>query len=265
MENQDHNRINSIKARPTTAISLNSSEAQSSYDALAEIRDDYSRAKERLKRYNKFIDNHKPVTILIPLLLIFVALLVLAANSSTSGNSSPIISIIALVAIGLFLAAFFILAFVCGWRESSKAKIENRLKELREEVAQYHRATALGEKNISRDELGLFQESLAKKQNETTKESGGLIVLGWIAIIVRIFTAWGAISTLSIIASIAALIISIVLVVSKNPTNKSNGKVILIIWIVIVSIVFIVAFNKAQQAQQAQQTQVQPSYYNSYQ
>jgi len=167
MDKQDHNRINSIKARPTTAISLNSGEAQSSYDALAEIRDDYRRAKEQLKRYNKFIDNHKPVTILIPLLLSLVALL--PAASGTSGDLSLEIGM------ALFVAGL-ILVFVCGWRGSSKAKIEHKIKELREEAAQYHRATALGEKNISRDELGLFQNDFVySKGEEVSEESIGAI------------------------------------------------------------------------------------------
>src|ERR1019366_7652127 len=124
MDKQDHNRINSIKARPTTAISLYSGEAQPSYDALAEIRDDYRRAKEQLNRYNKFIDRHKPVTILIPLLLSFVALL--PATSGTSGDHSLTTGI----ALALF-GAGLILACVCGWRGSSKAKIEHKMKQLK--------------------------------------------------------------------------------------------------------------------------------------
>jgi hypothetical protein len=167
MDKQDHNRINSIKARPTTAISLNSGEAQPSYDALAEIRDDYRRAKEQLKRYNKFIDNHKPVTVLIPLLLSCVAMS--AANSGTSGDLG--------LKIGMALfVADLILICVCGWRGSSKAKIEHKMNELREEAAQYRRATALGEKNISRDELGLFQNDLVySKGEEVSEESIGAI------------------------------------------------------------------------------------------
>jgi uncharacterized membrane protein len=257
MDKQDHNRIDSIKARPTTANSLNSGDAQPSDDALAEIRDDYRRAKEQLKRYNKFIDKHELATVLIPLLLSLVGFIALLATSGRS-RLSPIIVIIIFVAIGLFPTAF-ILALICRSRTSSKAKIEHRLKDLGEEAAQYRRATALGEKNISRDELGLFQESLAKQQNETTEQSEGLILLGGIAIILQFFRSLGAIS---ILASIAALIISIILVASKNPVNKRYGKYILVIWIVVNSISFIHAYNNAHQAQQ---TQEQPSYYNNYQ
>jgi len=171
MDKQNHNRINSIKARPTTDISLKSGEVQPSDDALEEIRDDYRRAKERLKRYNKFIDQHKFATVLIPLLLSLVGFIALLATSSGRSQLSPIIVIIVFVAIGLIPTAF-ILALVCGWRGSSKSKIEHKLKELREEAAQYHRAAALGEKNISRDELGLLQSDfLYSKGEEVSEES----------------------------------------------------------------------------------------------
>lgn len=266
MDKQDHNRINSIKAKPTTATSPKSGVAQPSDDILVEIRDDYRKAKKQLKRYNKFIDKHPQATISILLLLSLVVILTATAVLANGGSGSVLgIEIAAVVSLGLLVGSI-ILAFVSYGRNSSVGKIEHKMKELREEAAQYHRVVALGlgEKNISRDELGLFQESskeesLATQQNETTKESGGLIALGWIAFIVQFFRFWGAIS---IIASIVALIISIILVASQNPTNKRNGKVILVIWIVIVSIVFIVAYNNAQQAQQ---TQVQPSYYSNYQ
>jgi uncharacterized membrane protein len=256
MDKQDHNRVNSIKVGSTTAISPKSGVAQPSDDILVEIRDDYREAKKQLKRYNKFIDKHPLATISILLLLSLVVLPTVAYFQLMNNG------IMAYVSLGLIVVCL-ILAFVCGGRISSANKIVHKMKEFREEAAQYQRAAALGlgEKNISRDELGLFQESLKEdsfvtQQNETTKESGGLILLGWIAIILRFFTSWGAISDISIIASIAALIISIILVASRNPTNKRNGKVILVIWIVIVSIVFIVAFNNAQQAQQqTQQTQ----------
>ena len=195
MDKQDHNRINSIKARPTTAISLNSGEAQPSDDALEEIRDDYRRAKEQLKRYNKFIDQHKFATVLIPLLLSLVGFIALHATSSGRSRLSPIIVIIVFVAIGLIPTAF-ILALVCVWRGSSKSKIEHKMKELREEAAQYHRAAALGEKNISRDELGLLQ-NLYSKGEEVSEESIGAIsnkpkapTWPWVLIIVIIIGGW---------------------------------------------------------------------------
>ncbi|HUD07533.1 MAG TPA: hypothetical protein VMQ52_00415 [Candidatus Saccharimonadales bacterium] len=197
MDKQDHNRIKSIKARPTTTISLNSGEAQPSDDALEEIRDDYRRAKEQLKRYNKFIDQHKFATVLIPLLLSLAGFIALLATSSGRSRLSLIIVIIVVVAIGLIPTAF-ILALVCGWRGSSKAKIEHRLKVLREEAAQYRRATALGEKNISRDELGLLQNDFAYfKGEEVSEESIGAIsnktkapTWPWVLIIVIIIGAW---------------------------------------------------------------------------
>lgn len=259
MDRQDHKRI---KTRPTTAISHSPGVIRPPDDILAAIRNDYREAGKQLKRYNKFIDRHPQLILSTPFLSLLVLVVATLALTSTSGASNVVSILIFSVPTVLFLVSI-VLGFVHYGRNSSANKIERKMKELAEEATQYRHVVALGlsENNISREELGLFreslkEESLAMQQNEEkTKESGGLILLGWIALIVRFFTSWGAISAISIIASIAALIISIFLLASYNPTNKSNGKAILIIWTVITSILFIVAFNNAQQAQQTQNTQ----------
>ncbi len=257
MDKRDHNHTNSIKARPTKAVSPNSGVVQPSDDILAAIRDDYREAGKRLKYYNKFIDRHPKLILSTPFLSLLVLLMVVIVVVTTSVNG--VVSILIFCVPILLFFVSIILGFVHYGRNSSANKIERKMKELVEEAAQYRRVVALGlsEKNISREELGLFQESLATQQNEEiTKESTGLIALSWIAFIMQFFRFWGAIS---IIASIVALIISIILVASQDPVNKRSGKALLIIWIVVNSISFIVAYNNAQQ------TQVQPSYYSNYQ
>lgn len=252
-----NNHANDVKTRPHDSNKTPPSDD----DILADIRDEYREAKKQLRSYNKFIDRYTQSISIIPILLSFVGIMV-SAIMLNSGNKGIGIFITCL-SLGLFVASL-VLITICSTRRSSVIKIENKMKDLKQEAISYQRAIRLGinKDSMLRDELGLFQESAhgtpLKQEDDISKRSSGTTFLGWLAIMVWII---GIIATsnngsasimVPVIAAITTLIISIILMTSSNPVNKSNGRAILIVFLIIAGINFTVTLNNAQKAQQNQ-------------
>lgn len=255
MDKKANNHTNSAQTRPHNSNKTSPSDD----DILADIRDEYREAKEQLHSYNKFIDRHTQSISIIPILLSFVGIVV-GAIILDSGNESIGIFTTCLSLV-LFVASL-VLITICSTRRSSVVKIENRMKDLRQEAVSYQHAIRLGidKDGMSRGELGLFQESGPRpsydQDDDTSKQSAGITVLGALAVVVWIISAIavssGGTVIVPAIAAIITLITSIILMTSSKRADKHNGRTLLILFLIIAGINFTVTLNNAQKAQQNQ-------------
>ena len=257
MDKKANNHTNGTKTRPHDSNKTSPSDD----DILADIRDEYREARKQLKSYNKFIDRYTHSISIIPILLSLVG--IVASLIMLDGNNKGVGIFTACLSLGLCVASL-ILITICSARRSSVVKIENKMKDLRQEAVSYQRAIRLGidKDNMSRNELGLFQESgpgSSHDQDDGTSQSAGITVFGTLAVVVWIVSAIAVSNGGSVIvpaiAGIITLIISIILMTSSKRADKHNGRALLILFLIIAGINFTVTLNNAQKAQQAQNTQ----------
>lgn len=269
----DHSR--KIKTPHSTTDTSQPTTKPPSDDILTEIRNDYHQTNKRLKKYNRFIDRSPATMDIITAILVLAVLIGFPFGASLMENKSAI-GIMLFSISGIILVALITLSVVRATRKASVREINAKLKSLEKEVASYQYVTKHGliEQGMSRDELGLFQDSLyehdekgsSSGRHSDSGQSTGLTALGYIAILFWMIGGLAGanspiMATIALISCIVSLIVAIALMASSNRGNKTSGGTMITFWIILLIISLFVIHGRIQSAEQQQQIYNTPSYH----
>lgn len=156
-------------------------------DTLLEIRHEYKAKKKQLEKYDTFIDRHQGLVVFVPLLLVLIGMIAIAALTKgatveQAGNDIAV-KIVGVLSLALLIVAI-VMAFITGSRKSAKNKIAEQLEALIEEAAVFQKH-ARDHENISRDELNLWRD-IERGTGGGHSNKGGWVMIIVVIVIVAV-------------------------------------------------------------------------------
>ena len=149
----------------------------SNTSVLLEIRQEYRDTKKQLEQYDRFIDRHRIVTLLI---ILVIGIVIVRAAISFEVLVQPAIIVFFIVIAAAIIAL--------SRRFSSEKKLHKQMAQLKNEVVIFHKYSREGYKDITRDDLGLWSgaESTDSKPQQTGGVAALLFVLFLIVLVIII-------------------------------------------------------------------------------
>ena len=150
---------------------------QNNTSVLLEIRQEYRDTKKQLEQYDRFIDRHRIVTLLI---ILAIGIVIVRAAASFEVLVQPAIIIFFIVITAAIIAL--------SRRFSSEKRLHKQMAQLKNEVVIFHKYSREGYKDITRDDLGLWSgaESTDSKPQQTGNVVALLLVLFLIVLVIII-------------------------------------------------------------------------------